>query len=148
MTQTYVWGKFLAAEPPVRDKNGPSHSSPAPPNVSAKLSHVSLFGGYCLKAKTCSALNWDGNFTVSLFFAQKCAGSTFEVSLQPVRSLVVKNCAIKSPRKTIGINGPLQTFTETKSQGRTFPGTLSPPAPRSPYFLDLRLAKRILPLSY
>ena len=138
MTQTYVWGKFLAAEPPVRDKNGPSHSSPAPPNVFAKLSHVSLLGGYCLKAKTCSALNW----------AQKSAGSTFEVSLQPVRSLVVKNCAIKSPRKTIGINGPLQTFTETKSQGRTFPGTLSPPAPRSPYFLDLRLAKRILPLSY
>ena len=107
MTQTYVWGKCLAAEPPVREKNGPSHSSPAPSNVFAKLTHVSLLAGYCLQAKTCSALKrLDGSFTVSLFFAQKTPRSTFEVSLQPARSLVVKNCAIKSPRKTIGIKWP------------------------------------------
>ena len=73
MTKTYVWGKCLAAEPPVREKNGPSHSSPAPPNVFAKLTHVSLLAGYCLRAKTCSALKrLHGSFTfLSAYFSLK-----------------------------------------------------------------------------
>ena len=40
-----VWGKFLAAEPPVSKKNGPSHSSRAPPKVFTELTQVSLLAG-------------------------------------------------------------------------------------------------------
>ena len=76
-------------------------------SCAAKRFHRTYTSQPACRAKTCCALKrWDGSFTLSLFFARKSPGSTFEVSLQPVRTLVAKNCAIKSPRKTIGIKWP------------------------------------------
>ena len=106
MTQTYVWGNFLAGEPPVREKNGPSHSSPAPPNVFAKLTHVSLLAGYCLLAKTCSALKCsDGSFTLmQLIFRLEIAwvnfGGPLATSSQPCGK------KLRDTRKTVGIKWP------------------------------------------
>jgi len=78
MTRTYVWGKFLAAEPPVREKNAPSHSSRAPPNVFAELTQLSLLAGYCLQAKTFSALKTLGRlFYPQLIFRLKIAWVNF-----------------------------------------------------------------------